>query len=187
MSSTCCPSCFARPRPPPEDAARRRRLTTPPRRTAGADGAACVGATHSTHCGHFERPGVRPPSAGRRMSISKYIRSLLSGRAGRPAPETQAPRTARHHWITNPWHAVSIVPGKPVCHKARALLGVRFLSPQAPSLPLQGCEMSCSCRYRHHQDRRREARRAADLAASGAYWRGAERRRSSGRRSTDTA
>jgi hypothetical protein len=120
------------------------------------------------------------------MSISKFIRSLLPGDATRHPPGTQASKIPRHHWVTNPWHAVSIVSGTPACHKARSLARARFLSSQAPPLPLQECELRrCSCRYRHHEDRRRLARRAADVAASGAYWRGPERRGSSGRRMTD--
>jgi hypothetical protein len=89
--------------------------------------------------------------------------------------------------VSNPWHAVSIVSSTPACLKARSLARVRFLSSQAPPLPLKGCEMSqCSCHYRHHEDRRRLARRAADvIASSGAYWRGPERRHSTGRRITD--
>jgi hypothetical protein len=119
------------------------------------------------------------------MSISKFIRSLLPGQASRP-PLPQALKIPRHHWVTNPWHAVSIVSSAPACHQARSLARMRFLSSQAPPLPLEGCERrQCSCHYRHHQDRRRLARRAADVAASGAYWRGPERRRSSGRRITD--
>jgi hypothetical protein len=120
------------------------------------------------------------------MSISKFIRSLLPGRASRPPPVEQVLKTPRHHWVSNPWHAVSIVSSTPACRKACSLARVRFLSSQAPSLPLEGCEMrSCSCHYRHHEDRRRRARRAADVAASGAYWRGPERRHAGGRRATD--
>jgi hypothetical protein len=118
------------------------------------------------------------------MSVINFIRSLLSGQPSPLAPGSKVPR---HLAVTNPWHAVSIVPGPQACHKARSLTRVRFLSSQAPRLPIAECEIRrCSCRYRHHHDRRRQARRAADLAASGAYWSGAERRRSGGRRSTDS-
>jgi hypothetical protein len=120
------------------------------------------------------------------MSISKFIRSLLAGNARRRPTAAQAAKIPRHHWVTNPWHAVSIVSGTPPCQKARSLARARFLSSQAPPLPLQGCELRrCSCRYRHHEDRRRLARRAADVAASGSYWRGPERRGSRGRRIDD--
>jgi hypothetical protein len=118
------------------------------------------------------------------MSLSKFIRSLLPGQPGPPA--ASASKIARHLFVSNPWHSVSIVSGTPACQKSRSLARVRFLSSQAPPLPLHECEIrQCTCRYRHHEDRRRQARRAADLAASGAYWRGPERRHSSGRRSTD--
>jgi hypothetical protein len=63
---------------------------------------------------------------------------------------------------------------------------VRFLSSEAPALPLAGCDArACTCRYRHHEDRRSSLRRAADVVSSGAYWAGQERRKSIGRRSTD--
>ncbi len=119
------------------------------------------------------------------MSLSKLIKSFFASPAHAPEPQPR-PRTARHHWVTNPWHAVSIVPNPQACGKARGLSRVRFLSKDAPSLPLEDCDARlCGCHYRHYEDRRREPRRASDVMASGGYWAGAERRRSTGRRNTD--
>jgi hypothetical protein len=116
------------------------------------------------------------------MSLTKLIKSFFAAQADPPAP-----RTARHHWVSNPWHSVSIAPNPRACGKARGLSRVRFLSNDAPLLPLEGCDARvCACHYRHHEDRRRSLRRAADVVASGAYWAGQERR-SVGRRSTDMA
>lgn len=53
-----------------------------------------------------------------------------------------------------PFHAVSISPGANACDTCRGLSEVRFLSVQAPPLPLPGCDLGCRCVYRHHADRR---------------------------------
>jgi len=59
--------------------------------------------------------------------------------------------------LTNPWHAVAIQPGPKRCAAVEALLGQRFLSKDAPHLPLKECtEAGCACRYRHYEDRRHE-------------------------------
>ncbi len=64
-------------------------------------------------------------------------------------------------------HAVSILPGSRPCAAARKLRGKRFLSRQAPTLPLPECSRSdCECRYQHHGDRRDGGRRARDLGVS---------------------
>jgi len=55
----------------------------------------------------------------------------------------------------NNFHAVSVRPGVICCASARRVNGTRFLSAEAPLLPLPGCdEESCACRFIHHQDRR---------------------------------
>ena len=57
--------------------------------------------------------------------------------------------------LSNPWHAVTILPGPKRCAAATRLLGQRYLSSEAPLLPLNLCtESDCRCRYRHHDDRR---------------------------------
>ncbi len=57
------------------------------------------------------------------------------------------------------WHAVEIVAPKSACAAAQALTGKRFLSADAPSLPLRDCPLSdsCHCIYRKHSDRREVA------------------------------
>jgi hypothetical protein len=53
------------------------------------------------------------------------------------------------------FHAVSIRPGNNACKAARSIEGQRFLSSNAPRVPLPGCDASdCSCRFSHHPDRR---------------------------------
>jgi len=50
------------------------------------------------------------------------------------------------------------------CAAVAAIDGVRFLSDEAPSLPLPDCEIprACKCAYRHFEDRRTAKRRDAD-------------------------
>lgn len=66
-----------------------------------------------------------------------------------------------------PWHAVSIVPGSQSCAAAAGLARKRFLSREAPTLPLKSCdEQHCTCHYEHHDDRRKGPRRANELGVS---------------------
>jgi hypothetical protein len=62
---------------------------------------------------------------------------------------------------STPWHAVSVVTGRWCCDAARGILGSRFLSREAPRLPLPQCSSAdaCSCLYKHHPDRRGQPRR----------------------------
>jgi hypothetical protein len=46
------------------------------------------------------------------------------------------------------------------CEAIKALHGKRFLSSEAPMLPVQGCDQAhCECDYVHHDDRRSDNRR----------------------------
>jgi hypothetical protein len=66
---------------------------------------------------------------------------------------------------TSPWHAVSIVTGSSGCDAARALTATRYLSREAPRLPLAQCSdpESCSCSYKHYGDRRGRPRRKEEI------------------------
>jgi hypothetical protein len=97
--------------------------------------------------------------------------------------------------VTNPWHAVGISLGKPCCRASMVQKNVRYLSTEAPPLPLQSCTQpkTCGCKYKHYGDRRRGPRRTTDRelyknALSRhivAAWSTRERRVSGGRRATD--
>ena len=53
--------------------------------------------------------------------------------------------------------AVSIQIGPHACSAANYLRDKKFLSSQAPALPLSKCDISdCRCKYSHHKDRRSE-------------------------------
>ena len=71
---------------------------------------------------------------------------------------------------------------------AQGLRGKRFLSHEAPALPLKNCgSPQCECRYEHHDDRRKVGRRAHDLGVSTDGFDGDDKRQKSqrGRRKTD--
>ena len=95
--------------------------------------------------------------------------------------------TVRHHVVSNPFHAVSVQSPQNSCAAARQLAGQRYLSTEAPRLPLQNCTAAtCTCRYAHHDDRRAGPRRASDsVRTQNPFFRGDERRRAGGRRITD--
>jgi hypothetical protein len=86
------------------------------------------------------------------------------------------------------YHAVSIQPGNPCCQRARALQGQRFLSRDAPRLPLKNCSReTCTCHYQHYDDRRGGPRRAREIGVAMDGWHEAEQRaeQGRGRRKTD--
>jgi hypothetical protein len=85
------------------------------------------------------------------------------------------------------WNAVSVVSASGGCEAARALKGRRFLSADAPRLPLAECPaaMTCQCTYKKYADRRAGPRREAEKTGLHRTPAGQERRGKRGRRSTD--
>jgi hypothetical protein len=64
------------------------------------------------------------------------------------------------HGTHKTYHCVEVHKGYPACKAVEDLGTVRFLSDEAPSLPLSGCtEKKCTCAYIHHDDRRDDDRR----------------------------
>lgn len=65
------------------------------------------------------------------------------------------------------WHAVSVKPCSGACSAAASGRDQRWLSREAPQLPLPGCTRpdTCRCTYQHHEDRRAGSRRAEDTDA----------------------
>ena len=57
------------------------------------------------------------------------------------------------------YHCVELVIPSDGCEAAMKLHGKRFLSAEAPTLPLPGCTQQCNCRFKHYNDRRHEERR----------------------------
>ena len=62
------------------------------------------------------------------------------------------------------WRAVCVVPGASACEAAQTMRNKRFLTREAPRLPLRDCDHldKCQCKYQHVPDRRGEARRSTD-------------------------
>jgi hypothetical protein len=66
--------------------------------------------------------------------------------------------------VKDSWKAVAIVAGNSACPAALQLSGKRFLSRNAPRLPLPECtrQDQCQCKYRHLSDRRGAQRRTGE-------------------------
>ncbi|MCK9259758.1 MAG: hypothetical protein RBT39_11420 [Azoarcus sp.] len=97
-------------------------------------------------------------------------------------PEMEHERTHRRSF-----HAVEVRAAGKACASSRALKGKRYLSTEAPPIPLPTCTQEvCSCVYVHFDDRRVLQRR--DVYLHGAYdleERKQERRAQNGRRLSD--
>ena len=95
--------------------------------------------------------------------------------------------------LKEPWHAVSVVGQSEACPAAKELRDKRYLSAEAPSLPLPQCSSPslCKCVYRHYSDRRNMAfRRETDRGRFPRPRFGKERReglQAHGRRADDQA
>lgn len=73
-----------------------------------------------------------------------------------------------------------------VCGAARTLQGQRFLSHQAPALPLVGCDIArCGCSFAKLSDRREDERRSEYPGLTTSMFRTAERREQTDRRDAD--
>ena len=84
----------------------------------------------------------------------------------------------------SPYHAVCVTAGHPSCEAAKQLGMLRFLTGQAPSLPLVGCNVRpCECRYSHYSDRRTGLDRRVKIGEPPHGL--AERRANHGRRAGD--
>jgi hypothetical protein len=109
------------------------------------------------------------------------LRWSLGGLFGRKRQPPLKPRPAHTQF-----HAVSIILGEGACAAAHRFTGRRFLSAHAPRLPLPTCDAPrCTCRYKHHKDRRAGPRRRSEVGMMVAPFMGTERRRSRGRRVDD--
>jgi hypothetical protein len=91
-------------------------------------------------------------------------------------------------FIPNHWHAVCVDAKASSCAAAHDLRKKRFLSKEAPSLPLPGCgnALGCPCTYKHHEDRRGKQRRKGEQSfTSTQKIPKIEQRQSRGRRNDD--
>jgi hypothetical protein len=107
---------------------------------------------------------------------------------GKSSPSAEPAKPAAPVKKKATYHAVSIAPGPKCCAAANVARGKRFLSREAPKLPLAGCDRAdCTCRYEHHEDRRKGMRRARDIGVAIDGWIDTDKRSGEkrGRRKTD--
>ncbi len=128
--------------------------------------------------------------------ISFRLKSSAKGASQHhnPVPLTDKPPTPQpiNFSSAHPYHCVEIIDDSEQCQNALNLKGKRFLSQEAPSLPLFGCKNSeCRCHYMHFDDRRNDSKgRRIDYGVThelyGAFGEKNRRlNRASGRRFTD--
>jgi len=81
---------------------------------------------------------------------------------------------------TKAYRAVSIGPKGQGCSAVEEISGKRFLSNDAPLLPLPECDNrdNCDCRYTHWDDRRQEEDRRSPVGGMSARLGDGEERRS---------
>ena len=90
---------------------------------------------------------------------------LFLNRRGKVPEPVEAPADNSQR---SKYHAVSIKYDTHACEAAQKMSGRRFLSDEAPRLPLPDCDVSdCKCRFTHHEDRRSSRDRRSPFAASG--------------------
>lgn len=72
--------------------------------------------------------------------------------------------------LARKFHGVSLKPGPHACTAVQALAGQRFLSDEAPLLPLSACDQQkCQCAYSHHASRRDQEDRRSGWGAYGGF------------------
>jgi len=110
--------------------------------------------------------------------------TVITGRHPKLQPRP-APPPVNHYAAQNPFHAVSVLVAGSCCQDARKAAGERYLSRNAPPLPLPGCNMpeTCNCRFKKHIDRRHHDRRA--FGSEQRWYPGTNRRAPGGRRASD--
>jgi hypothetical protein len=152
--------------------------------------AATLPAAMIRDCLHWPCLNLRRSRCSVSASLASACRAAGIARARRIEPH----RTFAVATNTNPvrpgkqpWHAVSVVARVAACPATARLGDQRFLSDEAPRLPLPDCVSTwrCNCVYLHYPDRRGGLRRETDR---GVYPRprfGIERRQRHGRRASD--
>lgn len=137
---------------------------------------------------------LRHSSAPSPVSAGVAAPAAKTPRASGTVPKKNTAKPAGAQAVNNdanPFRAVSIKAGTGSCVAVKAVQGERFLIGTVPHIPLADCgSKSCTCKYVHHEDRRRpdDERRAPAALATNLYAStGNEDRRTRrrGRRETD--
>ena len=84
------------------------------------------------------------------------------------------------------YRGAGVIAADDTCDAARSLMNVRLLAKDVPLLPLKACDrpLTCKCKYRHFDDRRRKFPRRVEHASR---YSGVEQRVRRGRRESDYA
>lgn len=91
-----------------------------------------------------------------------FLRSRQSQVTSKVRPERRTTSSNTAH------HAISLRTASNACTAAKEIVGKRFLSGDAPRIPLPDCDvMDCQCRFAHHKDRRTGKDRRNVFTASG--------------------
>ena len=91
-----------------------------------------------------------------------FIRSRQSKKTVAAKPRRRVPGSKKSY------HAVSIKFDSRACMAAKTMEGQRYLSSEAPRLPLPDCDgTECLCHFAHHKDRRNNKDRRNVFSASG--------------------
>ena len=116
-----------------------------------------------------------------RTGVFRIIQSVLGGKT----EDQSRPVAEKKEKPAKSYHSVVIKSVASSCVTAKALKGIRFLSTEAPSLPLEDCDVdACNCRYEHYTDRRSGPRRHEELGGSRVPSVSGEKRQEIDRRST---
>ena len=116
----------------------------------------------------------------------KVLRALLSKPSSQDSAKKPAPVVKVKPAITGKdYRSVSVAPGGQCCAAAKDMVGKRYLSREAPRLPLANCTLpgSCSCKFKKASDRRDGERRELGPSETGRWFAGPENRKRGGRRS----
>ncbi len=130
------------------------------------------------------------------IGITLLLAARLSSESHRGSSRGKAPKVSRTSRggapVTprKPYQSVSLAPGPNACEAVRNAREQRFLSGEAPLLPLEGCgTQKCACKYVHHDDRRdgmSERRLPSSLSTELFHHTGRpDRRMQRGRRASD--
>jgi len=98
--------------------------------------------------------------------------AIWSSRSKKNSRKSSASSTT----ASNPYHCVELKIPYNACEAVEKFHGKRFLSAQAPQLPLPDCDQQCNCKFKHHNDRRVEDRRDA-FSPGGIHYDGEKNRR----------
>jgi hypothetical protein len=101
------------------------------------------------------------------LIVRRYEKDNANIKKAKPdRPATQAAKSTNPASKSSEFHAVAINCDDSACDAAKALLGKRFLSDEAPHLPLDDCTApACECRFRHYADRRNPKNRRSQFSA----------------------